>query len=62
MFSLTQETGMRINRNLLAVLAVTAFATLAAPAAFAQVPQYGPNVTQDQAHKAILQEPTFLTL
>ena len=43
---------MRINKNLLAVLAMTACATLAAPAAFAQVPQYGPNVTQEQAHKA----------
>jgi len=42
---------MRINKSLLAALA--AAGTLASTAAMAQVPQYGANVSQDQAHKAV---------
>jgi uncharacterized protein GlcG (DUF336 family) len=44
---------MRIDKNLLATLAFTTCAALSAPAALAQVPQYGPNVSQEQAHKAV---------
>jgi len=40
---------MRINKNLLATLAL---ATCGVTGALAQVPQYGANVSQDQAHKA----------
>ena len=42
---------MRINKDLLAALAVAG--TLASTAVMAQVPQYGANVNQEQAHKAV---------
>ena len=42
---------MRINKSLLAALA--AAGTLASTAVMAQVPQYGANVSQEQAHKAV---------
>ena len=40
---------MRLNKNLLATLAVVASGLLASAAVMAQVPQYGANVSQDQA-------------
>lgn len=43
---------MRSNKNLLATLALAASGMLAGTAVMAQVPQYGANVSQDQAHKA----------
>jgi glc operon protein GlcG len=42
---------MRINKNLLAALAAAGM--LASTAVMAQVPQYGANVSQEQAHKAV---------
>jgi len=44
---------MRTRKNLLAALAVVAGGLLAATDAMAQVPQYGANVNQEQAHKAV---------
>ena len=44
---------MRTNKNLLAGLVVAASGLLTTTAALSQVPQYGANVNQDQAHKAV---------
>ncbi|HEU5297706.1 MAG TPA: heme-binding protein [Burkholderiaceae bacterium] len=44
---------MRTKNNLFAGLAVAASGLLTTTAVLSQVPQYGTNVNQDQAHKAV---------
>ena len=44
---------MRINKNFFVTLAIAASGMLAAGALMAQVPQYGANVNQEQAHRAV---------
>jgi glc operon protein GlcG len=44
---------MRFNKNTFAALALAVPSMLATTSVMAQVPQYGANVNQDQAHKAV---------